>query len=73
MVNYDSFITSILSLIDSHTVEEIESLLLSREKCFDKQKINNDNIPLQAYLTSGPSSSNNNYNSKNKAFHCLHI
>ena len=63
--DYDGFVTVVLSRTDPYTVEEIEVLLLSQEKRFDKHK-SVEQIHLQANLTSGPWISHNNQNQKNK-------
>jgi len=62
--DYDSFITSIISHIDSYIVEHIETMLLAQQARFEKHRFSYQKI-LQANLTSRPRNSNNQLRNDN--------
>nr|KYP50674.1 hypothetical protein KK1_027491 [Cajanus cajan] len=52
--DYDSFVTAVTSRLDPYIVDDIEALLMTQEKRFEKHKKADSNLVL-ANTTSGPS------------------
>ena len=46
---YDSFVTTITSQLDPYTVEDVESLLLTQEERFEKNRVTREHL-LQANM-----------------------